>query len=185
MRPEAVAPRAECPDPSRWEAPDKWASEVEVSRFLGALTALLKPTLVVETGTYHGDTAAEIGLALSVLQVGRLVSLEVDPARAALADVRCLGLPVTVVAGPSLSYVPAGQIDLLFLDSDFPIRIDELIHFRRWASPRCVIALHDTAVTYPGSDIMQTAMRGVVASHMIEPWLCLPTPRGLGLTRYR
>jgi hypothetical protein len=73
------------------------------------------------------------------------------------------------------------------LDTDFSSRIEELIHFRQWASPRCVIALHDPSVptSYPGVPGMLTAMEEVVAAGIVQPWLTLPTPRGLALTRYR
>jgi predicted O-methyltransferase YrrM len=186
MRVEAMPVRAECPEPARWSAPDDWASEAEVSRFLGDLVELVKPDLVIETGSYHGDTSREIGGALASLQRGQLVCLELDPSRAAQTAARCLTLPVEVIEGPSLAYQPSAPIDLLFLDSDFPIRMTELRYFHQWASPRCVVVLHDSVETaYPGWDLMGRAMTAVVDEGLVWPWLHLPTPRGVGLTRYR
>ena len=187
MRPEALKPRPECPEPGRWVAPDEWASETDVSVFLGNLVRLLKPDLVLETGTYTGHTACEMGVALRELGRGRLVSIELDRHRVKEATTRVSGLPVDVLMGSSLSYTPTGPIDLLFIDSEFPIRMDEVRRFQAWASPRCVVVAHDSAVptNYPGVPAFLEAMQAVVAEGVVLPWLLLPTPRGLALTRYR
>ncbi len=185
MRPETVRARPECPEPGRWSAPDDWASEDEVSAFLGELTYLIKPDSVIETGSYLGHTSRDIGRALAELGRGSLVSIERDTTRAEAARMLTNGLPVRVVTGSSLDYMPLEPIDLLFIDSDFPIRIAEIRYFKPWASPRCVIALHDAAIDYyPGSGAMQRDMRIAVSEGVIQPFLQLPTPRGLGLTRY-
>ncbi len=187
MRVEALQPRPECPEPGRWAAPDDWATETDVSRFVGDLVRVLKPDYCVETGSYQGHTSQQIGLALREQGRGYLVSLERNADRAAEARTRCAGLPVSVVAGMSLDYATETPIDFIFCDSDFPIRIKELVHFQKWASPRCVIALHDPSVPakYPGMDIMLRDMDEVVQAGILQPWLTLPTPRGLALTRYR
>jgi len=185
MRPEAMPIRAECPEPWRWSAPDDFATEAEVSAFLGDLVRVLKPATVIETGSYLGYTAQAIGRALALVG-GTLVTLEVDGDRAAAAAGRCAGLPVTVLAQSSLTYTPTALIDVLFLDSEFETRMPELRHFRPYASPRCVVVLHDSApTTYPGWELLDQGMRAVVADGIVQPWLTLPTPRGVGLTRYR
>jgi len=186
MRAETqIPPRPECPEPGRWSAPDDWATETEVTRLLAELVRALKPDLVVETGTYHGHTARAIGEALRAVGRGRLVTLEMDPGRAALAASACEGLPVEVRCMSSLAYTPDQPIDLLFLDSEFTQRIPECVAMAPWASARCVVALHDAAIDYyPGAGEMQRAVQAVVAQGLVAPWLVLPTPRGLGLTRY-
>jgi len=187
MRAETLQPRPECPEPGRWTAPDDWASEDDVSSFLGDLVYLLKPDVVVETGSYLGFTTQQMSYALAELGRGVCISLETDAARAQSARERCARLPATVLAQSSLTYQPSQPIDLLFVDSDFPIRMAEVRHFQRWASPRCVIVAHDPAVplSYPGVDIFLREMQAVVDEGLISPWLYLPTPRGLAMTRYR
>ncbi len=190
MRAESVPSRAECPEPGRWTAPDEWASESEVSIFMGELVRLIKPDFVVETGTYLGFTAERIGWALGDLGRGRLVSLEVSPERVkqAQAQVGDAGsFPVDVRLENSLTYEPDAPIDLLFVDSGFSDRMKEVRRFARWASPRCVVVCHDPAVpaSYPGVPAFVQDMQDVVAEGVVHPWFYLPTPRGLALTRYR
>lgn len=181
MRPETVGRRVDCPEPWRWSAPDVWASESAVSEFLGDLVRLLKPDRIVETGAYLGFTSYAIGTALVGENRGRLVSLEIDPARAAQATARCLGLPVDILTTSSLDYRPDGPIDLLFSDSEFLLRGPEIRYYRQFASPRCVVALHDTVV---GKQSMGAEIRALVADGVVRPWLDFPTPRGFSLTRY-
>jgi predicted O-methyltransferase YrrM len=187
MRAEALPPRAECPEPGRWSAPDAWASEVEVSQFLGDLCELIKPDFVVETGSYAGFTSAFIGVALVQVGRGAAVSIEVNHARAREAAERCVGLPVTIVCDHSLQYVPTQPIDLLFVDSGWETRMPEVRRLKAWASPRCVVVCHDPAVptNYPGVPAFLADMQAIVDEGTVHPWLYLPTPRGLALTRYR
>lgn len=186
MRAEALAPRPECPEPGRWSAPDEWATETDVSRLLGDLVRALKPDYVVETGSYVGYTAREIGLALAELGRGQLLSIELAKAKADLARERVKGLPVTIVTNRAAHVEPSQPIDLLFVDSSWEDRMVEVRHFRQWASPRCVIVAHDSAVpvSYPGVPAFYASMDAAVADGTVLPWLKLPTPRGIALTRY-
>lgn len=187
MRAEALPPRPECPEPHRWAAPDAWASEEDVSLFLGDLVSLLKPDFVLETGAYHGYTTEHLGWACRGLGRGHVVSLELNADAAAIARHRTADLPVDVLNLSSLDYTPTAPIDLLFTDSDFPIRMAEVRRFQPWASPRCVVVAHDPAVPlkYPGVDIFLREMQAVVDEGVVTPWVHLPTPRGLALARYR
>ncbi len=167
-------------------APDEWATESDVSRFLGDLARVLKPDVVLETGSYRGYTSLAIGLALAELKRGHLTTVEIKAVDAEMTRQRCLGLPVTVLTNRSQHIEPPGPIDLLFLDSGWEDRMQELRYFRQWASPRCVIAVHDSAVpeSYPGVPGFFASLDAVVAEQLVQPWLKLPTPRGLALTRY-
>ncbi len=186
MRAEALAPRPECPEPSRWDAPDEWATESDVSRFVGDLVRVLKPDYVLETGSYHGYTSEQIGQALADLGRGRLTTIEISHDSAERARARCAGLPVTVITNRSQHVTPDEPIDLLFLDSGWTDRMEELRYFKAWASPRCVIAVHDSAVpvSYPGVPAFFASLEAVVTEGIVHPWLRLPTPRGLAITRY-
>jgi len=187
MRAEALPPRPECPEPGRWSAPDAWATETDVSAFLGDLVRALKPDYVIETGSYVGYTAEQIGLALRDLGRGQLVSIELAETKAQQARARTDGLPVTIVTNRAAHVEPTQPVDLLFVDSGWDDRMVEVRHFHRWASPRCVIVAHDTAVPtdYPGVPAFFASLQAVVDDGLVEPWLKLPTPRGLALTRYR
>lgn len=187
MRPESVPARPECPEPDRWSAPDVWASESAVSQFLGHLVSLIKPDFVLETGAYLGYTAEQIGLALRAEGRGFGVSLDTNGDRVEQAKRRAYALPVEVVTVSSMDYVPPQPIDLLFVDSDFQIRMAEVRRFQPYASPRCVVVLHDCAVprTYPGVPQMLQDMDDVVNDGVVQPWVHFPTPRGLSITRYR
>lgn len=186
MRAEAVAPRSECPEPERWLAPDEWATETDVSRFLGDLVRVLKPDYVVETGSYHGYTAEQIGVALRDLGRGHLLSIELAEQKARQARLRTSGLPVTIVTNRAADVEPSQPVDLLFVDSGWADRMQEVRHFHWWASPRCVIVAHDSAITdaYTGVKGFYKDMQAVVDEGLVQPWFKLPTPRGLALTRY-
>jgi len=180
-RREELYARPECPQPGRWSAPDGVATETDVSALLGALVRALKPDLVVETGSYLGHTTEAIGRALAAEGRGALISYEVAADRAASVRQRCIGLPVTVSEQDSRTAVFVGRIiDLLFLDSEYEARVEEIVRFREWASPRCVLVAHDTVV-----DDYRRALDRLAELGKTTPWLYLPTPRGLGLARYR
>jgi predicted O-methyltransferase YrrM len=149
------------------------ATEEEVTHLLGALCVALRPHRVLETGTYDGDTAEAMGKAL--IGYGHLDSLEIDPERAAKARGRVAGLPVDVHAVSSLDWT-GGPYDLMFFDSDGPMRAAEL---RRFANPGAVWVLHDAKhpeVTDP--------LEGLRADGIIGAWIELPTPRGLAMGRF-
>lgn len=138
-----TSPKIDC-DPSRYSAPDNMATEREVSRFIAALVDLLHPNMVLETGTYKGDTAEQIGLALDFQGYGHLDTLESDAALVRDATVRLASLPVAVHRYRSLDFIPSYTYDLMFFDSSIEDREAEMAHFSRFASPRCVWVLHDT-----------------------------------------
>ncbi len=186
MRPEQVPPRPECPEPARWSAPDSDATETDVSRLIGEMVLALKPDYVVETGSYFGDTTAQIGMALQTLGRGQLVSIELSLAHAERAKARVQGLPVSVVVGCASEFVPSQPIDLMFLDCSFEDRVKQLYAYRPHASPRCVILTHDTALPPREQHVKDwyVEMDRLVSDGLVKPWVLLPTPRGLGMTRY-
>lgn len=163
--------RPDC-DVSHYSAPDVMASEVEVSRFVGALVDLLHPNRVLETGTYLGHTAGAIGFALRSQHFGHLDTIEQDATLAETARRKLTHLPVTVHRCHSLDFIPEYTYDLFFLDSDIEDRVKELSHFRRFASRRAVVALHDSR-----NATLQRALRDFA-------YVDFPTPRGLALLRW-
>lgn len=170
-------PREHCPNPERWHAPDITATEVEVSQLVGMMAFALRPDVVVETGTYLGHTAQEIGFSLG--GDARLYTVELDQDHARAAEERCVALPVTVVVGDSLEYHPPGLVDLFWLDSETDIRHLEIRHFLPWMHSRTVIGVHDTGPQHPVRGFLEP----LVAEGIVEPPLWLPTPRGVAFMR--
>lgn len=141
----------------------------------------LKPSFVLETGTAFGQTAEAVGRALAANGHGRLVTLEPDPDRLAMARLRVAGLPVSLLAESSLAWEPNELIDFMWLDSLPHLRSLEVQRFRQHASPSCVIGVHDTATHGSIADDLDI----LASDGVIVPPLYLPTPRGVCFTRYR
>jgi hypothetical protein len=172
-----TAPSPDCPQPELWHAPDRAATEVEVSQFLAALCIALRPASVLETGAYKGHTSRAIGSAL--VGIGHLDSLEIDAALAKEARIRVEELPVSVHCVSSLEFVPRDPLDLIFFDSEYHLRRLEIARFRAFASNRCVWALHDSR-----HEALRVALRELREAGLIGEVIHLPTPRGLALGRY-
>lgn len=186
MRPEQVPARPECPEPARWLAPDGNATESDVSALIGSLVMALKPDYVVETGSYYGDTAVVIGRALDTLGRGRLLSVDSDHDMVVLTRDRVVDLPVSVVHGVASEVVPEQPIDVLFIDAGLADRLKQLKRFKHYASPRCVVLMHDTALWEAAEGIPEfyADLESAVRDGVVQPWVKLPTPRGLSITRY-
>lgn len=181
-----TAPHAECSEPYLWSAPDDAGSELEVSDFISALTRLLKPRLIVETGTWHGATTSLLADALRHNGRGHVFGIELDAAAASVArDVIC-GLELqdwaTVVPASSLRWTPPGPIDLTFLDAGGGWhRIREFQRLRAWMHPGTVVCVHDTA----RKNVMpRLGLEAVAAQGLLSP-VWIRSPRGLLMAQPR
>ena len=67
-------------------AEDEWASEYEVYDFLYALVRLLKPKVIVETGTYKGGATKAMAKAARENGFGFVYSCETDYAMSTAAN---------------------------------------------------------------------------------------------------
>ena len=137
-----------------WESPNKMASEYEVSNFLETLVRLTKPFVVVETGTYHGDTTLGIAKALKQNTVGKVTTFEIDPEAAAIARKRIdksgLGHLVTVVDNPiHESYLGTGPIELAWIDSGMRTRQDDMDVIWPLMAPGGIALVHDASSARP------------------------------------
>ena len=165
-----------CPNPELWHAHDGMATEVEVLELVAAFVRATQPNLVIETGTHRGFGAEAIGYALHLNGHGRLVTIEMDPALVVEARDRVEGLPVTVVEGSSLEFVPSSPVDFAWFDSDTDIRVAEFRAFRPFMHDRTVVGFHDTHPRHlyrPQLDSLGIQL------------LDLPTPRGVTFGRVR
>jgi prolipoprotein diacylglyceryl transferase len=175
----------ECPHPERWHMYDSMTAEVEVLDFLKAIVTTLKPELVVETGTFSGLSTLRITEGLKANGVGRVITCEYDAKVFAAAKERFAtsGLAGWIEARneSSLDMKVDGQIDLLFCDSDAPIREKEVRHFLPQVNPCGLILMHDA------SSAMKTVREAALQmeSEGLLSVLLLPTPRGLVMAQKR
>ena len=178
---EVSEPSSWCPDAGLWHCYDLMSAEVETLEFLGSLVRLLKPKVVVETGTFEGWSALHMGKALRENGRGHLTTLEVLPELQAKAEGRVkdahLEEFVTCLLQSSLEYRPEGAIDLFFSDSALEVRLQELDHFRPHFHSHTLIVLHDTMNT-------PALAKGLDGCKWLRSFHW-PTPRGLSLAMLR
>lgn len=167
--------RAFCPRPDLWHAPDIQATEIEVTELVGAMIRAIQPDHVVETGTYRGHTAEAIGRALAANGHGRLCTIEHDEVLAGEARFRCVGLPVVVVNGDSLSFCPPWPIDFAWFDSGDRIRGDEFRRFYPFMHARTVVGFHDTG---PQHQVFEQ-VEALVDEGLLTRPLLIHSPRGV------
>ena len=171
-------PSAWCPHPDRWHSADWDSAELETSELVGALAGVLKPDIVVETGSAFGQTAHAIGTALSINDCGVLHTIEVSPERADITRKRCEGLPVVVEQMSSLDFIPPGQVGLAWFDSLLPLRVPEFRHFYEWLAPGAIVGFHDVAPHF-GPQMMHD-IEALEEEGLLLP-MALRTPRGIVL----
>src|SRR3990167_10372483 len=115
---------------------DDGGGEVEVGEFLYGLVRLIKPKLVLETGTYHGIACSYITEGLKDNGYGKLDTLEYEAIHIKTARERIGRLAldnfVNFVQTDSLKFesdIEPEQYDLMWLDTEPQIRFAELIKF--------------------------------------------------------
>jgi prolipoprotein diacylglyceryl transferase len=185
LQPEYHKPTPECPHPERWHMYDSMSAEVEVLDFLKSIVTTLKPELVVETGTFSGLSTLKIAEGLKANGVGRVITCEYDPKVFAAAEKRfaasVLQPWIEARNESSLEMKIDGRIDLLFCDSDAPIREQEVRHFLPQVNPNGLILMHDASSAM--KTVREAALR--LESEGLLSVLLLPTPRGLVMAQKR
>jgi len=185
LQPEYHRPTPECPHPERWHMYDSMTAEVEVLDFLKVLVTTVKPELVVETGTFSGLSTLRIAEGLQANGFGRVITCEHDPKVLAAAQQRfdSSGLEQWIDARSesSLEMKIEGQIDMLFCDSDPPLREQEVRKFLPQMNPHGLILMHDASSSM--KMVREGALR-LEAEGLISV-LLLPTPRGLVVAQKR
>jgi predicted O-methyltransferase YrrM len=156
-----------------------------VLEFLRTVVTTVKPQLVVETGTFLGVSTLWIAEALKHNGFGRVVTCEYDPLVFAKAKQRIdnSGLSDWVECRneSSLEMKVEGTIDLLFSDSDMPIREQEVRHFLPQVNPHGIILMHDASSHLR---IVREAALKLEREGLISV-VFLPTPRGLVVAQRR
>ena len=185
LLPEYHRATPECPHPERWHMFDSMTAEAEVLEFLRTLVTTLKPSLIVETGSFLGVSTVWMAEGLRENGFGRIVSCEFDPVvfTKAQEKIAASGLAqwIDLRNGSSLEIEVPGQIDLLFSDSDLDIREQEVRRFLPQISSNGLILMHDASSHQ--RKVREAALR-LEAEGLISAVL-LPTPRGLVIAQKR
>lgn len=185
LQPEYRKPTPECPHPERWRMYDSMTAEVEVLEFLRTLVTTTKPELVVETGTFLGFSTLHIAEGLKQNGFGRVITCELDAKVYEEARQRfaASGLDAWIELRneSSLEIQIDGRIDLLYCDSDMPLREQEVRRFLPQMNPNGLIVLHDAS-----SDlrIVREGAQKLEREGLISV-VFLPTPRGLVVAQKR
>jgi len=156
-----------------WTVVDDAGSEVELQRLLFSLVCMLKPELVVETGTYRGYATQQLGLAVKRNGFGRVVSCDTNEAMLEAARGRVRSLPVELRCCRGADLAELREADFVFCDSDYPCRAGELELVKRGA----VVLIHDTRISYHSD---YEPLEGLVRS---LGGICFDSHRGWGLLR--
>jgi len=183
LQPEYSRPTPECPHPERWHMYDSMSAEVEVLDFLRQLVITVKPQLIVETGTFSGLSTLRLADGLKTNGLGKVITCEYDPRVFAAAQQRFAssGLAQWIEARneSSLDMKVDGVIDMLFCDSDAPLREQEVRRFLPQMNQWGLILMHDANSSM--KIVRESALR-LEAEGLITA-LLLPTPRGLVLAQ--
>jgi predicted O-methyltransferase YrrM len=185
LQPEYHRATPECPHPERWSMFDSMTAEVEVLEFLRTVVTTIKPELVVETGTFSGISTLWIAEGLKANGRGKVISCESDPkvytAAKQRIDTSGLGQWIELRQESSLEMKVAGTIDLLFSDSDMPVREQEVRRFLPQISPYGLILMHDASSHL--KLVRQAALK--LESEGLISAVLLATPRGLVVAQKR
>jgi predicted O-methyltransferase YrrM len=164
---------------------DSMTAEVEVLEFIATLVTTIKPRLVVETGSFLGVSTEWIARGLERNGEGKVISCEFDPVVFAKAKERVQVSPlkkwIELRNESSLELKVDGTIDLLFSDSDMPIREQEVKRFLPQMNPNGVILMHDASSHL--KTVREAALK-MEAEGLISAVL-MPTPRGLVIAQKR
>ena len=185
LLPEYHRATPECPRPERWHMYDSMTAEVEVLEFLRTLVTTLKPELIVETGSFLGVSTLWMAEGMRANGFGKIISCEFDPVVFAKAKdkVAASGLAdlIELRNESSLEMRVEGTIDLLFSDSDMPIRAAEVKRFLPQIRPTGLILLHDASSHLK---VVRDAAFALEREGLVS-CIFLPTPRGLVLAQKR
>ena len=185
LLPEYHRATPECPHPERWHMYDSMTAEAEVLEFLRTLVTTIKPQLIVETGSFLGVSTLWMAEGLRANGFGRIVSCEFDPVVFAKAKEKIaaseLASFIELRNESSLEMKVEGTVDLLFSDSDLPIREAEVKRFLPQMRGNGLILMHDAS---SHQKIVREAAFSLEREGLVS-CVFLPTPRGLVVAQKR
>lgn len=128
---------------------DMWGANpgtlhIEEGMFFYGVVRLLKPKMILETGTNLGVAARFIGLALEDNESGSLITLEYDRS---VYDVVCRKLveytKVCPLRADSMKFDVEEMHDMMFLDTEFNVRFLEMEKYWDHLNPGGLVFVHD------------------------------------------
>jgi len=141
--------------------------------------------LVVETGAFLGVSTLWIAEGLKRNGFGKIISCELDSVVFAKAQEKIAnsGLSdwIELRNESSLEMQIDGTIDLLFSDSDMPIREPEVKRFLPHINPQGLILMHDASSHL--KTVREAALK--MEDEGLLSVILLPTPRGLVVAQKR
>jgi predicted O-methyltransferase YrrM len=168
IKPEVTTDNPLIAHPELWHCEDEDGAEIEVSEFLYALTILVKPGVVVETGTYTGQSTRYLARAIQKNGFGRFITADINPRCGAIE-----GAELFVGRGEDMIMSLDVSIDLAFIDSgNFETRRGEIYAVMSKLSPFGIVVLHDTAPQH---------IYGAIEKDFDGQIIYCNTPRGLTL----
>lgn len=184
-KPEYHRATPECPNPERWRMFDTMTAEVEVLDFLRCLMTTVKPSLVVETGTFLAVSTIYMAEGLKQNGSGKIITCEPDKEVFAKAkekiDSSGLKKFIEYRCESSLETRVTGAIDVLFCDSLPELREPEVRHFLPNINPNGLILMHDASSHL--KTVREAALR--MEEEGLVSVVLLPTPRGLVIAQKR
>ena len=150
-----------------WHAYNAMAPEVEWCEWVGRLTRDHVPTdgLVVETGSGGGYVTRQI--ITNLPHGSKLLAYEEDPAWR-LPECHRDKAPAAAVLA---------KADLTVLDSEPPLRYEELINWRAAAKPGALLVVHDTGTAGHSPISVHLKIRRAVQQLGVPGWW-FTNPRG-------
>jgi hypothetical protein len=121
--------------------------EIEVGEFLYGLVRLIKPNIILETGTYVGIATSYMALALKQNQKGKIITIEAhqtsfDASRMVFQALNIQDYIESII-GRVEDFNFTDQADMLFLDTEPNTRFKELERFWGNLLPGAIIGIHD------------------------------------------
>lgn len=164
-----------------WSSEDGMATELEVREFMYGLVRLIKPQIVIETGSYTGEMTTYIADGMRSNNVSRrLDTCETD--RELFARAQRLTEMFDFVTVHHMTGVElinrSDRIDLAFLDSGGD-RLEEVKALLPRLNQGAFVVIHDTNRVAERRSVKHIQAAGIPGTQQLD----LPTPRGLSILR--
>lgn len=172
--------------------------EAEVGEFLHGLVRMIKPERILETGTHKGIAASYMATALKENNKGKLITLEYEPIHYNDANLLFKKLElapwIESLQADARTYMPPGDLDFIFLDTEPNLRFAEFLKFWPYLKPGGFIGIHDLhfQLGQTGQELngmlnwpfgtMPFAMRELMMTKQLSNFH-FPTPRGFYLAQ--